>query len=63
MSWQDKLRNVQPYEAGEQPQIKNLIKLNTNENPYEPGEKVKQAILNFDSSHLALYPRPDADAL
>ena len=63
MSWQDKLRNVQPYEAGEQPQIKNLIKLNTNENPYDPGEKVKQAILNFDSSHLALYPRPDADAL
>ena len=63
MSWQDKLRNVQPYEAGEQPQIKNLIKLNTNENPYDPGEKVKQAILNFNSSHLALYPRPDADAL
>ena len=55
MSWQDKLRNVQPYEAGEQPQIKNLIKLNTNENPYDPGEKVKQAILNFDSSQMRMH--------
>ena len=33
MTWQDKLRQVDPYEAGEQPQIKDLIKLNTNENP------------------------------
>lgn len=63
MSWQDKLRNVEPYQAGEQPQIKNLIKLNTNENPYDPGTKVKQAILDFDSSLLPLYPRPDADEL
>lgn len=44
MSWQDKLRNVEPYQAGEQPKIKNLIKLNTNENPYHPGEKVMAAI-------------------
>ena len=26
MSWQDKLRKVEPYQAGEQPKIKNLIK-------------------------------------
>lgn len=63
MSWQNKLRKVEPYQAGEQPQIKNLIKLNTNENPYSPGIKVKEAILNFDSSQLLLYPNPDADHL
>lgn len=63
MSWQDKLRNVEPYQAGEQPKIKNLIKLNTNENPYHPGEKVKDAIKNFDASVLPLYPNPDADEL
>ena len=43
MTWQDKLRQVDPYEAGEQPQIKNLIKLNTNENPYPPSEAVERA--------------------
>ncbi len=63
MSWQDKLRNVEPYQAGEQPKIQNLIKLNTNENPYAPGEKVKQAILNFNADVLPLYPNPDADEL
>lgn len=63
MSWQEKLRKVQPYQAGEQPKIKNLIKLNTNENPYDPGEKVRQAIKDFDVSILPLYPNPDADEL
>lgn len=63
MSWQDKLRNVEPYQAGEQPKIKNLIKLNTNENPYHPGKKVQEAIQKFDASLLPLYPNPDADDL
>ena len=63
MSWQEKLRKVEPYQAGEQPKIKNLIKLNTNENPYDPGLKVKEAIQNFSSSVLNLYPNPDADEL
>lgn len=63
MSWQDKLRNVEPYQAGEQPKIKNLIKLNTNENPYDPGLRVKKAIQDFDSTVLPLYPNPDADDL
>ena len=63
MSWKDKLREVEPYVAGEQPKIKNLVKLNTNENPYDPGKKVKIAIQNFDSSELPLYPNPDAEDL
>lgn len=63
MSWQEKLRKVEPYVAGEQPKIQNLIKLNTNENPYDPGIKVKEAIQSFSSSRLSLYPLPDADDL
>ena len=63
MSWRDNLRQVEPYVAGEQPKMRNLVKLNTNENPYGPGEKVKAAIRDFDSEVLNLYPNPDAETL
>lgn len=43
MSWRNNLRDVEPYVAGEQPKMSNLIKLNTNENPYEPGEKSQRS--------------------
>jgi histidinol-phosphate aminotransferase len=60
MAWKDNVRNVVPYVPGEQPDSKNIIKLNTNENPYPPSENVKQVIkkLNFDS--LKRYPNPEA---
>ena len=60
MAWQDNVRNVVPYEPGEQPESKNIIKLNTNENPYPPTDKVKNAIKNFDTDTLRLYPNPKA---
>lgn len=63
MSWQKNLRNVEPYIAGEQPKIENLIKLNTNENPYSPGKKVKEAIASFNIDTLSLYPNADSDDL
>lgn len=63
MSWRDNLRAVEPYVAGEQPKLQNLIKLNTNENPYGPGEKVKAAIKSFDADKLKLYPKADGDEL
>lgn len=63
MNWKNNLRDVEPYVAGEQPKMSHLIKLNTNENPYEPGEKVKQAIASFDSFQLRLYPDADASTL
>lgn len=63
MNWRENLRQVEPYVAGEQPKMHNLIKLNTNENPYGPGEKVAQAIRDFDSQVLNLYPNPDAEGL
>lgn len=63
MSWRNNLRDVEPYIAGEQPKILNLIKLNTNENPYGPGSKVEEAIASFDVDTLPLYPSADSDDL
>lgn len=63
MSWQDKLRKVKPYVAGEQPRLNNLIKLNTNENPYDPSPKVAEALKGLDWQKLRLYPPSNANAL
>ena len=51
------------YTAGEQPKIANLIKLNTNENPYPPSPAVADALRNFDIDRLRRYPDPFADEL
>jgi len=57
------VRRLQPYIYGEQPKIKGLIKLNTNENPYPPSPKVLRAIKNAADGRLRLYPSPTAQAL
>ncbi len=54
--WKDKIRNIEPYVPGEQPQIKNIIKLNTNECPYPPSPKIEDIIKNYDEKNLRLYP-------
>lgn len=57
-SWEDNVRKVVPYTPGEQPKIENLIKLNTNENPYPPAPGVREAWKTFDIEKLKLYPDP-----
>src|SRR6266566_2181812 len=51
------------YVPGEQPKIKGLIKLNTNENPYPPSPKVLRAVKNAADGRLRLYPNPTAEKL
>ena len=51
------------YAPGEQPKIDNLIKLNTNENPYPPSPEVAAALRSLDFERLRRYPDPTADAL
>lgn len=63
MAWKDHVRNVVPYTPGEQPASKNIIKLNTNENPYPPSNIVKRALQDFDTNDLRLYPSPKATDL
>lgn len=52
-----------PYEPGEQPKIENLVKLNTNENPYPPSPRVIAAIGAAAQQGLQLYPDPQASRL
>ena len=64
--WSQVVRDLTPYVPGEQPKITNLIKLNTNENPFPPSPKVLAAIqaeLGDDAARLRLYPDPNADLL
>lgn len=65
MNWREYVRNVTPYVPGEQPKIDNLIKLNTNENPYSPSPVVKEELIKLaeDYDCLRRYPKPDCDAL
>lgn len=51
------------YAPGEQPKLANLIKLNTNENPYPPSPEVLKVLHNFDPARLRRYPDPTADTL
>lgn len=61
--WEENVRKVVPYTPGEQPKIKNIIKLNTNENPYPPAPGVLKALKEFDADTLRLYPDPSVQNL
>ena len=57
------VRDLHAYVPGEQPKIKGLIKLNTNENPYPPSPKVLRMVKNAVDGRLRLYPNPTAQGL
>src|SRR5882672_6465498 len=57
------VQKLHAYVPGEQPKIKGLIKLNTNENPYPPSPKVLAAIKAAVDGRLRLYPNPTSQAL
>lgn len=58
--WENNIRKVEPYVPGEQPKQDNVIKLNTNENPYPPTPMVTDAAGHFNMDKLRLYPDPEA---
>ncbi|TAM48559.1 MAG: histidinol-phosphate transaminase [Burkholderiaceae bacterium] len=60
--WSPAIRGLVPYVPGEQPRIADLVKLNTNENPYPPSPRVVQAIATAAQHGLQLYPDPQATA-
>lgn len=58
--WSPIVKTLKPYVAGEQPRIADLVKLNTNENPYGPSPKAIAAMQAAVSDSLKLYPDPSA---
>ena len=62
-NWETYVRKVVPYVPGEQPNKKNMIKLNTNENPYPPAPGVTECLEKFDTDRFRLYPDPAVTAL
>ncbi len=61
--WSDTVRRLTPYVPGEQPKLPDLVKLNTNENPYGPSPRVLSAIQAELGDSLRLYPDPTAERL
>lgn len=57
------IRRVEPYVPGDQPNFSDMIKLNTNENPYPPSPKVQKALENCTLESLRLYPDPASHKL
>lgn len=62
-AWEMNIRKVIPYTPGEQPNQPDIIKLNTNENPYPPTPSVREAIHNMNTDDMRLYPDPSSEEL
>lgn len=62
-TWEANIRKVVPYTPGEQPNQPDMIKLNTNENPYPPAPGVEKALHGIQPDTLRLYPDPTAGDL
>ncbi len=61
--WSPLVASLDPYVAGEQPRVKDLVKLNTNENPYGPSPRALAAIRAATDDGLRLYPDPESSSL
>jgi len=61
--WSAVVHGLTPYVPGEQPKLPNLVKLNTNENPYGPGPRVLDALRAEVGDSLRLYPDPVSERL
>lgn len=61
--WSPFVKNLVPYVPGEQPKLTNLVKLNTNENPYGPSPKAIAAMQAELNDSLRLYPDPNGERL
>lgn len=57
------LRDLKAFVPGEQPNEKEIIKLNTNENPYPPSPKVSEKLNNFNVDQLKRYSPVEQIAL
>ena len=56
--WSDVVHSLTPYVPGEQTQREDVVKLNTNENPYGPSPRVLDVLRDNVNDSLRLYPDP-----
>ncbi len=62
-AWEENIRKVVPYTPGEQPKDTDVVKLNTNENPYPPSPNVRKVLDSFECSRMKLYPDTNSEVL
>lgn len=58
--WTDTITRLTPYVPGEQRSGADIVKLNTNENPYPPSPRVMEAIASISGDQLRRYPDPES---
>ncbi len=61
--WTELVKRLTPYVPGEQRSGNDVVKLNTNENPYPPSGLVVQAIADVSPDSLRRYPDPQSTEL
>ena len=61
--WSNITKRLTPYVPGEQLNENQVVKLNTNENPFPPSPKVIQGIQRCLGSELKKYPDPESKEL
>ena len=54
--FRENIEQLDGYVPGFQPDAADVVKLNTNENPYPPSPKVMEALRNIDPAKLRRYP-------
>ncbi len=63
MGWEANIRRVVPYTPGEQPKCADVVKLNTNENPYPPTLRVAEILADYEYGRMRLYPDTNSEVL
>ena len=59
--FRENIERAEGYVPGFQPEAAEVVKLNTNENPYPPSPKVLETLKNVDGELLRRYPQPLGD--
>jgi len=59
--FRDNIESVKGYEPGFQPKKAEVVKLNTNENPYPPSPRVMETLAGVSGEQLRRYPDPVGD--
>jgi len=60
--FRENIEKAKGYEPGFQPKESNVVKLNTNENPYPPSPKVMKVLSEISPEQLRRYPDPMGSA-